>query len=253
MNQELIIKGKNYSTGTPIVCVPIMAATAEGIVAEAARLVDLGVEMIEWRVDAFEAHSDLSAIREVFAQLRPIMTDTVLLFTYRSKPQGGLGEDSQAVIQEINMTAAECGVADIIDFEYFASDKYVKGIRALQKKGVKVVVSHHDFHETPQPEAIRYLLEEEFESGADIVKLAVMPNTIQDVLNLLSETAYFHNEHPDTPLITMSMGRLGAITRYSGETFGSCVTFGAGSKASAPGQLPQDSLRQILQLIHEAF
>ena len=84
------------------------------------------------------------------------------------------------------------------------------------------------------------------------MKLAVMPQSMQDVLNLLEETSHFHQEFPDHPLITMSMGPKGCISRISGEFFGSCVTFGAGEKASAPGQLPVDELETMLGILHKS-
>lgn len=51
------------------------------------------------------------------------------------------------------------------------------------------------------------------------------------------------------PFITISMGKLGAVSRICGETFGSCITFGAGTDASAPGQIPATQLRKILELL----
>ena len=58
--------------------------------------------------------------------------------------------------------------------------------------GVYVIASHHDFEQTPDPEVIRMLLEQIRESGADVVKLAVMPQNMWDVLHLLEETNRFH-------------------------------------------------------------
>ena len=90
------------------------------------------------------------------------------------------------------------------------------------------------------------------QSGADVVKLAVMPQTMQDVLDRLEETSYFHENYPDHPLITMSMGPQGCISRVAGEFFGSCVTFGAGEQASAPGQLPMEQLQEVLRILHKS-
>ena len=46
----------------------------------------------------------------------------------------------------------------------------------------------------------------------------------------------------------MSMGPLGAVSRFCGGAFGSCATFGvtSGTTASAPGQPPADVLRKKL-------
>jgi 3-dehydroquinate dehydratase-1 len=112
--------------------------------------------------------------------------------------------------------------------------------------GAKIVISHHDFLETPSSEEIQQLLEEMESTKADIVKLAVMPNAKDDVKRLLGETLSFHIRYPDRLLITISMGELGKISRTEGERVGSCVTFGAGKNASAPGQIPYNLLRDLL-------
>ena len=86
--------------------------------------------------------------------------------------------------------------------------------------------------------------------GADVAKLACMPNSAKDVLTLLSATEAVKSQYPDEPIITMSMGKLGAISRISGEIFGSALTFGSAKKASAPGQLEVTTLQQILRALH---
>ena len=96
------------------------------------------------------------------------------------------------------------------------------------------------------------LLDRMCAGGADIVKLAVMPKNPQDVLNLLAVTEAFKEENPDTPVITMSMGKIGCISRLCAENFGSCVTFGAHKTASAPGQFEMNKLQDILTTIHES-
>ena len=88
------------------------------------------------------------------------------------------------------------------------------------------------------------------ELGCDIAKIAVMPQTPRDVLTLLSATEQMHTSHPEIPIITMSMGQLGLVSRLCGEVFGSALTFGAAGQASAPGQAPVQALRQVLNLLH---
>lgn len=250
MKKQMEIKGKVIGAGKPLICVPIMDRSKEDIVAEAKRLINLGTEMIEWRVDAFENVASLNAIREVLVELKPLVKDTILLYTFRSKEQGGMCEMSYKQMYDLHQVAAETGVVDLVDVEYFKNDNVDKEIRTLQRMGVKVITSHHDFYETPQGNVIFILLEQMAASGTDIVKLAVMPQCTEDVLTLLSETNRFHKEYPEIPLITMAMEKLGAVSRISGEIFGSCVTFGAGKNASAPGQIPIEKLKLILETLH---
>lgn len=253
MENLICIKNHVLGTGKPLVCVPIIDDKKDTILQTAKSLVDSGIEMIEWRVDAFAMAKDLNAIREVLEGLKPIMKETIFLYTFRSKMQGGQMEIEADEIIDLHQVAAESGVVDLIDLEYFEAEHPDKEIRTLHKSGVYVIASHHDFEETPKAEVMQMLLEQMTESGADVVKLAVMPKNEEDVLALLRETSHFHKNHPDRPLITMSMGKLGGISRIAGETFGSCVTFGAGAVASAPGQFPNERLEQMLEWIHESM
>ena len=247
----LQIKNKIFGEGRPLVCVPVMATTKDEILQDVTQLVEEGIDIVEWRVDAFENVQSLNAIRDVLQALNSIVENTVLLFTFRSKEQGGLLSLPYEKIYDLHQVAAESKVVDLIDVEYFQSENIDKEIRALQKMGAKVVTSHHDFYETPSEEVIFMLLEQMRHSNADVVKLAVMPNHTDDVLRLLEETSHFHKRYPNQPLVTMSMGKMGRISRIAGEVFGSCVTFGAGKKASAPGQIPVDDLRKILDYVGE--
>lgn len=253
MENLLCIKGRTIGKGKPLVCVPIMESERKKIIQEAKRLVNLHLDMIEWRVDAFEGVQSLNAIREVLEELAPIVQDTILVYTFRSKRQGGLVQLDEEQIYDIHQIAAETDVADFIDVEFFESQKPQREIEKLQSMGAHVIASHHDFEQTPERKIIWMLLEQMRESGADVVKLALMPQSIQDVLDLLEETNVFHENHPEKPLITMSMGKKGCISRVVGEFVGSCVTFGAGEQASAPGQLPMGELERVLDVLHRAI
>lgn len=89
--------------------------------------------------------------------------------------------------------------------------------------------------------------------GADILKIAVMPQKPADILTLLLATEEMHRKYAKCPLITMSMSGMGIVSRICGETFGSAVTFGAASKASAPGQIGTKELAESLRIIHKAL
>jgi len=245
----LKIKNKVIGEGKPLVCVSVMDVQKADIVAEVKRLVEAGAEMIEWRVDAFEGVKSPNAVREVLKEIAPLVNDTILVFTFRSKEQGGQCSLKSELVYDLHQIAAETKVVDFIDVEYFYTEDADVEIYNLQKMGTRVITSHHDFHETPSSDVLFMLLEQMKHSKADIVKLAMMPQSTEDVLRLLSETNHFHKRYPKQPLITMSMGKLGAVSRVSGELFGSCVTFGAGKNASAPGQIPMAKLQEILEVL----
>lgn len=250
--KQLIIKNRVIGSGRPLLCVPVMERERAAIIKEITYLSQSSADMIEWRVDAFHAFADCNAVREILEDIAPILGDKIFLYTFRSKPQGGEAAIDTATLENLHELAMESGCVDLIDLEYFEEEKPQRKIRQLQNAGIGVVTSHHDFHETPGMEVMKMLLEQMCQGGADIVKLAVMPQNTKDVLNLLAVTAAFREENPNTPVITMSMGKLGNISRLCGETFGSCVTFGAHKKPSAPGQYEMNQLLEILNAIHES-
>lgn len=249
---ELVIKGNVIGQGRPLVCVPVMERERDDIIKEITYLSQSRADMIEWRLDVFAGYDDCNAVREVLDAVAPILEKKIFLYTFRSKKQGGQAEADAETLENLQELAMESGCVDLVDLEYFEEEHPIRKIRKLQESGVHVVTSHHDFSETPEPEVMQMLLEKMCAGGADIVKLAVMPKKVSDVLDLLAVTARFHEENPDTPIITMSMGKMGNVSRLCGETFGSCVTFGAHEKPSAPGQYEMNRLRGILDAIHES-
>ena len=115
--------------------------------------------------------------------------------------------------------------------------------------GLDVVVSHHDFRATPADGVMLARLRAMADAGADVAKLAVMPRGPRDVARLLGVTARA-GEELDVAVATMSMGPLGAVSRLGGAVFGSVLTFAtAGGAPSAPGQLPIDRVRAVLDLL----
>ena len=97
------------------------------------------------------------------------------------------------------------------------------------------------------------LLEQMQQGGADVAKLAVMPQTPEDVVRLLKVTNDMKQKYPTLPVVTMSMGALGVVSRMAGEIFGSCITFGAVGEISAPGQIQANKLEDILEIIHQGL
>lgn len=85
--------------------------------------------------------------------------------------------------------------------------------------------------------------------GADIWKIAVMPQNGRDVLTLLDATLTMTEAEDCSPVISMSMAALGAVSRLSGEVFGSAVTFAAAGRASAPGQISVDKMSEMLDIL----
>ena len=148
--------------------------------------------------------------------------------------------------------AVKSGFAVLVDAEAFTGTDEVNTIvETAHLYGVKVIASNHDFQKTPPKEEIVSRLCFMQECGADIVKIAVMPQSKKDVLTLLLATEEMVREHAKCPVVTMSMSEVGVVSRICGEAFGSALTFGAVKKASAPGQLGAEELRMVLKILHD--
>lgn len=247
------IKGKIIGNEEPLICVPVMEERKDDVISEIIALSKGLADVIEWRIDAFSDYKNYNEVREVFQTVAPYLQEKIFLYTFRTKKQGGYGEITGEELNDIHDLAAEAGCVDFVDMEFFEEKNPAKKIRKLHKQGLRVIASHHDFYETPSNEVMRMLLERMCAGNADIVKLAVMPNSMEDVLRLLSVTNSFKNENPDTPIISMSMGKMGMISRLCGESFGSAVTFAAHKKASAPGQMEMTEVKDILDKLHESL
>jgi 3-dehydroquinate dehydratase-1 len=250
------VKVKNVvlGDGIPKICVPIVAKRKEDIIKEALSFESLHVDVVEWRVDWFEDVFDLEKVKDVLKDLVPALNNIPLLFTFRTSKEGGEKAIDAEAYAKLNKAVAATGLVDLIDVEAFTGDEIVKDIiQAAHASGVKVVASNHDFGKTPSKDDIIYRLRKMQDLGADIPKIAVMPKSKLDVLELLEATVIMSEKYADRPIITMSMSGTGVISRLAGEVFGSALTFGAAKKASAPGQVGVEDLHTILQLINKSL
>lgn len=238
--------------GRPKICVPICGKTGQDILDQAERIHSLPAEIVEWRSDWYDEIFDMSYVRAMLEALRSVIGEKPLLFTFRTAQEGGEKAIRPEQYRELLESVCESGWADAIDVELFMDEK-VRGpiIEKAHACGIKVIASNHDFIKTPDKDEITRRLILMDEIGADILKIAVMPKSRTDVLDLLSATEEMQRLYTEKPVVTMSMGSLGLISRLSGEFFGSAMTFGAGEKASAPGQIPAKRLKMILDEIHE--
>ncbi|MGM0111530.1 type I 3-dehydroquinate dehydratase [Enterococcus sp. DIV0187] len=235
--------------GKPKIIVPLVGRTKEEIIQEAEFVATVDCDIVEWRIDFYEDILDFSAAAQFSKQVKKILNKP-LLVTFRTKQEGGELALSDEKYFEMYRVLLNEGSFDLLDVELFMPAVGVgQTIELAHEKNKKIIMCNHDFDKTPAKEVIIERLCKMQELGADICKIAVMPQTTADVITLLDATQEMYHKHADRPLITMSMGSLGVVSRVSGATFGSAATFGAAKKASAPGQVSVDELRSILEVL----
>lgn len=245
------VRGVAIGAGRPKICVPVLGRCEADILSSARTALDCRPDVVEWRMDWFDSVEQSGAVVSMLRQLRAVFSHTPLLCTFRSAKEGGQRELACNYYVDLLCRIIDTGDADLVDVELFSGSEAVEQVvTTARQKGVAVIGSSHDFSQTPPEEEIISRLEQMAVLGCDIAKIAVMPQTPRDVLTLLSATERMCAKHPEVPIITMSMGQLGLVSRLCGEVFGSALTFGAAGQASAPGQAPVEELRNILDLLH---
>lgn len=248
------IRGLNIGEGTPKIIVPIVGKTKEAIIEKANSFTGMRIDVVEWRADFFEGVFHRERLLDTLKGLRAATPNIPIIFTFRTKKEGGEEEISMEEYTALNEVVAMSGLADFIDIEIFSGDDIVmKNIKAIHDAGILVVGSNHDFFRTPDQSDIISRLYKMQEMGADILKVGFMPTSTEDVLTLLSATNEMKKKYADRPIITISMGPMGVLSRLCGEVFGSSMTFGAVGQISAPGQIPVEELATTLDILHKSM
>jgi len=250
---RITVRGAVIGGPLPLICLPLVGETRANILEEAKELIALQPDLLEWRIDAYEKVENIEEWLPTLKDLREIIDEIPLIFTCRIDLEGGFKKIAQEKRLELVTAAIESGNVDIVDIELCNEEEFVQAIKAKAKaNNVKLILSHHNFKETPSEPFIYAKLVEAQTAGADISKLAAMPKNYGDVLTLLAATHKARNEAVQIPIVTMSMGPEGAVTRLAGGLFGSDITFAVGLQESAPGQIPIKELKRGMAPLYSA-
>ena len=242
--------------GKPAICIPLTGRDRIELAAELEQMKNLPHQLVEWRADflmaANKEKSFWNVIREILNTLGFLKEEleVPLLFTIRTSREGGETDISEEEYIFVNRMVADSGMADLIDIEAFTAegtDLVAEFIKYAHVAGQRVLLSNHDFEKTPSVEDMSGKYDFMNALGGDIIKLAVMPHSEEDVAVLLEAAAVTDEKYPDKPLIAISMGELGMSSRICAGQFGSVVTFASGREASAPGQIDALTLQGYLE------
>lgn len=230
--------------------VPITAKTKEQALAQAQVIANTAdADLAEFRIDLLSFANDTKQVIALGHELKKILGNKPMIVTIRTKNEGGQLEISDVDYGKTYQAYLKNPFMDWLDVEMFRDQKVVSEIvqKAHQKK-VLIVMSNHDFQKTPSQDEIEKRLLKQDQMGADILKIAVMPKSKQDVFTLMNATLKV-SQQTTKPLLTMSMGQLGTISRVATANMGGSYSFGMIGQASAPGQIDVTKLKQILQTV----
>ncbi|XAR52529.1 3-dehydroquinate dehydratase [Bertholletia excelsa] len=225
--------GRRNST---MICAPVLADSVDQMLVQMRKAKELGADLVEVRIDHLKNFSPQHDL-EILVKQCPLPT----LFTYRPTWEGGQYDGDEAARQAAQRRAMELG-ADYIDIELKVADEFFKSLHGNKPEKTKIVVSSHNYENTPSAEEIGNLAARIQATGADIVKIATTAKDITDSSRMFQLLA-----HAQVPTIGIVMGERGLISRILSAKFGGFLTFGSleAGVVSAPGQ---PSVKDLLDL-----
>ena len=210
---------------------------AQGI--DAMRYID--ADIIEWRADFLPKEAILQVAPAIFEKF----AGRELLFTLRTRAEGGEIDLSSEDYVQIIKDVAQLYQPEYLDFEYFAH----KDVFEQMLDFPNLVLSYHNFQETP--DNMMEILSELTSLTPKVVKVSVMAHTEQDVLDLMNYTRGFKTLNPEQDYVTISMGKIGKVSRITSDVTGSSWSFASLDEASAPGQISLSSMKKIREILNE--
>ncbi|HGL0612689.1 TPA: type I 3-dehydroquinate dehydratase [Streptococcus pneumoniae] len=202
----------------------------------------LDADIIEWRADYLPKEAILQVAPAIFEKF----AGRELVFTLRTRSEGGEIDLSPEEYIHLIKEVAQFYQPDYIDFEYYS----YKDVFEEMLDFPNLVLSYHNFQETP--ENMLEILSELTILNPKLVKVAVMAHTEQDVLDLMNYTRGFKTLNPEQEYVTISMGKVGKISRITADVTGSSWSFASLDEVSAPGQISLASMKKIREILDEA-
>lgn len=176
MDKTVQVRDLVIGEGRPKICIPVMGSTTETLKEAAGHAMKKHPDLIEWRADYFADIENEEVRRQAFDELREILGEVPLLFTIRTRREGGEADLSADQYLKVVSDAIRDEKADLVDVEISHGDDIAFMLISLAHEfGIKTIASSHDFSQTPKKEQIIMTLCKMQELEADIPKMAVMP------------------------------------------------------------------------------
>ena len=187
-----------------------------------------GAALFEIRCDLFSA--DFNSIVDYAEELKSSIA-VPLIGTIR-ETEGNRGK-------RLSMFERIIPFIDAIDIEI---DSVISHDVISKAEGKTKIVSEHNFEKTPSDDELSQIIDVANNMGADIIKIAAMPNRGEDVTRLLDFTK-LRSEN----LVTIKRSRIDAFK------YGSLFTYAFISEEVAPGQISLDEMVEEFRMLYPDF
>ena len=181
-NRTVMVRETVLGDGRPKICVPLTARSMKELEEQLELIMQVQCDLVELRADYFDQHTLTESLEEILRLVREKIREKVLVFTFRTQPEGGERTISFEDYRSLNLRAAD-SEADLVDLELFTiqntrektalsdadtawpdadaarstqdaaqTDAGPAFVREIHAKGCKVIGSSHDFEKTPETE-----------------------------------------------------------------------------------------------------
>ncbi len=249
----LALNNLKLSSSDPKICVPVMGKDKKEVLEQVKIVKRKNPDLIEFRADFLKWDKDLKKnlknIKDILEAINK-ECDIPLIFTIRTAKEGGELDIEFAQYALVNIEVAkisdEYNVAliDVEGIKHKCNTKLL--IEKIHEAGGNVIVSNHNFHKTLAYEFLIRRIQMLSLLDADVVKIAMMPRNKRDVDNLMMAVRYA-DKRIGQPIVAMSMGEMGSVTRAATKKMGTVFSFASGVDESAPGQPRVEVLRYLLK------
>lgn len=210
-----------------MVCASVLVEKAKDL----EKALSSSARCIEARLDPYRG--DLAPVLALLEQLASRKTTIV---TIRSASEGGYFRGDEEERLDLYLRALK-GRPHYVDVELSSP---IAGELIKAKGPTKVILSKHDFTQTPGRETLESWVREAITLGADVVKIATMARSWDDNFKLLSLVGKF-----ERPVVAFAMGPMGLISRVFAPLMGAPFTYAALEQPVAPGQMSYGAMEAI--------
>ncbi len=222
---------------TPAVCGSVTGKDVDEMSAAVELALSQGVDLVELRIDSLR---DRVGWSDLLRNAPPI------IFTNRPKRESGSFRGAEG--ERVNMILEAIGNGvPCVDLELSTTQR-LRGrvVEEAKKKGVSVLISHHDFSATPSVESLIGIAKKMVRAGGDLIKVVTFANNAaasMRVLDFLIEV----QEEVTVPVIAFAMGEAGRMSRIASLLLGSPFTYASVGEPTAPGQLNVAETKRLLR------
>lgn len=223
----------------PDICLSLNCKTVEEVKAD---IDEFGsyCRAIEWCADRFEGIENYS--QEEFTQLLRLIKTMCrgkrFFFDYKG--------DGEIVNQFLRYAM---GIADYIDVNW-ENRELKQLVKEARRKGTKVLASYHAMDRIMSKEEVATQFVRMEQCQADMIEIVAFADREEDAYALLEGADAYNQLRGHLPFIALAMGNEGQASRICSGDFGSVMTYGCGTKPTAPGQFNARDLSRYMDIYY---